>query len=54
MNKFSRGQMCGICGNMNNMQDDYFTSAGTDVSGVWPIQDRYDAIGDSWEVPDGE
>ena len=46
--------MCGICGDMNSIQDDYFTSAGTDVSGVTPAQAKYDLIGDSWEVPGGE
>ena len=43
--------MCGICGNMNNIPDDYFTSDGTDVSTHW---NKYNLIGDSWEVADGE
>ena len=48
---FHSDQMCGICGNMNNIEDDYFTSDGTDVS---THPNKYNLIGDSWQVAGGE
>lgn len=43
--------LTGLCGDCNDIKDDYKTSNGTDVSNL-NYALRYATIGDSYKVPD--
>ena len=46
--------MCGICGNLNGLHDDFALSNGTDVSHLGGGHRKYTLIGNSWQVDDVE